>query len=208
MPRLNLTDDETRDLILEQSVRLIGEFGAQKTTVADIADACGFSSANVHRIFGTKADIRLAVCDRMLTRRTDVMREAVDAADGARAKLRAFVEAVHGDTRSAFDHHPRMHDMVAIAVEERWAPVTAFRVRLLETAREIVRLGIETGEFDVPDPDRAAMGLHMGTFRLFHPMMVEETKGAPDEGSVDDFFDFAVRGLGGASSGRRRAVDA
>ncbi|MEM9284527.1 MAG: helix-turn-helix domain-containing protein, partial [Pseudomonadota bacterium] len=66
MPRLNLSEAETRDLILDEAGRLYTEIGYDKTTIADIARACGFSSANVHRVFGTKARINRAMAERKL----------------------------------------------------------------------------------------------------------------------------------------------
>ena len=200
MPRTSMTEEETRTLVLDQAVRLIGEFGANKTTIGDIAEACGFSTANVHKVAGTKAEIRLAVCDRMLTARAERARKAVSKTTRAADKLESFVRAVNADTEDGFKNHRRMHAMVSEAAVERWAPVLRYRTRLLDMVREIVTLGVETGEFDVPDVEAAAIGFHMASFRLFHPLMVDELRGAEDAGSIDDFLAFALRGLGAGTA--------
>jgi len=61
MRRLNLSEEETRALILENAYALFNDVGFNKTTIADIAKACGFSSANVHKYFGTKSAINQAI---------------------------------------------------------------------------------------------------------------------------------------------------
>lgn len=201
MPRPKLSEDETRALILTKAMDLIGEYGAAKTTVADIARACGFSTANVHRVFGTKAEIRSAACHRMLTTNDAETAAAIGEAETAAAKLDAYVRTVHEQTCAALRQHRRMHEMVAEACEERWPEVTAHRARLLGFCRDIVAHGVRTGEFDVPDEEAAAFGLHMSTFSLFHPLMVQELQGAEDRGTPDQFLAFVSRALGYAGPG-------
>lgn len=175
---------------------LFDEYGVAKTTIADIADACGFSTANVHRVFGTKTEIRQAACDAMLQEKSAAAERAVAAADTAREKLEALIRTVHEGTEAALVEHRRMHEMVVIATTERWPPVTAYRARLLALAETIVAHGIASGEFDVPDAKAAALGLHMASFRLYHPLIVEEVRDAGDAGKVEVFLAFALRGLG------------
>src|SRR5271166_4194748 len=56
------TADETRVRILKEAERLFRHYGYSKTTVADIADACAMSSANVYRFFASKSAIVEAIC--------------------------------------------------------------------------------------------------------------------------------------------------
>jgi AcrR family transcriptional regulator len=196
LPRLNLTEEETRRLIQDEARRLFLDIGYEKTTIADIAKACGFSTANVHRVFGTKAQIREACAEEMLMEKLGLAEEAIGGEATAPARLRAFVHAVHGFTRAMLSEEPRMHSMVAAAVEERWEAITRYRLRLLKIERAIVRDGARCGEFDVADPDRAALALHMMLKRVFHPLLIAEMEEAPDAGEVDLLIDFALRALG------------
>ncbi|MEM9839452.1 MAG: TetR/AcrR family transcriptional regulator, partial [Pseudomonadota bacterium] len=91
MPRLNLTEAETQALILDNADRLFTDIGFEKTTVAEIAKACGFSSANVHRVFGTKHAINCAIAGRKLSFKLLAARNAVDEAPTPPEKIKAFV---------------------------------------------------------------------------------------------------------------------
>ena len=57
---------ETRDRILVEAMRLFKVYGYSKTTVADIADACRMSPANVYRFFTSKSAINNAICERFI----------------------------------------------------------------------------------------------------------------------------------------------
>ncbi len=199
MPRLNLSESEARTLILDNARALFLEIGYNKTTVADIARACGFSSANVHRLFGTKGAINEAIADRMLTEKLQEVRASVARGKTARDKLIAALRTVHQSTLATFTEKKRVHDMVTCAIDERWQAIRRYRVALLDITRSIIREGIETGEFEVDNLEQAAMGAHMSMFRLCHPVLVVEMLGEPDEGHMDTHISFILKGLGAAS---------
>ncbi|MCI5048076.1 MAG: TetR/AcrR family transcriptional regulator [Aquisalinus sp.] len=198
MPRLNLSESEARTLILDNARALFLEIGYNKTTVADIARACGFSSANVHRLFGTKGAINEAIAERMLTEKLQEVRASVASEKTARDKLIAALRTVHQSTLATFTEKKRVHDMVTCAIDERWQAIRRYRVALLDITRSIIREGMETGEFEVDDLEQAAMGVHMSMFRLCHPVLVVEMLGEPDEGDMDTQISFLLRGLGAA----------
>ncbi|WP_306250731.1 TetR/AcrR family transcriptional regulator [Parvularcula sp. IMCC14364] len=202
MPRVNLSESEARTLILDKARELFLDIGYNKTTVADIARACGFSSANVHRLFGTKGAINEAIAERMLTEKLQDVRSAIARETTARGKLVAALSTVHQSTLETFTEKKRVHDMVACAIDERWQAIRRYRVALLDITRSIVREGMESGEFQVDDLEAAAMGVHMSIFRLCHPVLVVEMLGEPDEGHMDTHIDFILKALGATRAGQ------
>lgn len=196
MPRLNLTEDETRHLILDEAQQLFLDIGYNKTTVADIAKACGFSPANVHRLFGTKGAINEAIADRMLTEKLSQARAAIARETSAQDKMRAMIRTIHKSTLVTFTDEKRVHDLMECAIDERWTAIRRYRVALLELSRDIIREGTENGEFQVDDIGDTALAIHMSMFRLCHPILVVEMLGEPDEGNMDILINFVMRGLG------------
>ncbi|NNU16156.1 TetR family transcriptional regulator [Parvularcula sp. ZS-1/3] len=196
MPRLNLTEAETRTLILDEADRLFTEIGYDKTTIADIARACGFSSANVHRVLGTKGVINRAIAERKLAGKIEHLREAVEAVEGAPMRLRALYATVKQINQETFIEHKRVHQMVAAAIDERWEEVQRYRSRLKALSREIIAYGVERGEFNVPDVDKAASAVHSSGVRFCHPLLCAEMEGEPDDTDVDVWLEFVLRGLG------------
>ncbi len=196
MPRLNLTEAETRHLILDEADRLFTQIGYDKTTVADIARACGFSSSNVHRVFGTKGHINQAIAERKLQGKIEAARAAVAQHESAVDRLGAFYQTIHKITYDTFVDDCRVHHMVRAAIEERWEAVLAYRCNLMELGREIIAYGVERGEFDVEDIDAAARALHISGIRHCHPLAVAEMTDQPDDVPFEAWLNFVLRGLG------------
>lgn len=201
LPRLNLTEEETRALIVAQGRRLFVDVGYDKTTVADIARVCGFSTANVHRVFGTKAKINEAIAETMLSEQIARAEAAIASAETASERLEEMIRAVHDATVRNFTKDCKIHDMVTVAIEERWEPVRRYRMNLLRLIDQIVAEGVETGEFVVPDAHRAALGVSMACKRLFHPVVVAELLGEEKEGDVEVMTEMLLRSLGARLGG-------
>ncbi len=196
MPRLNLTEDETRTLILDHADRLFTEIGYDKTTVADIARACGFSSSNVHRVFGTKAVINRAIAERKLSGKLEFAREASEKEATAPARLKVFYRTILEMNRTMFMEHKRVHHMVSCAIDERWEEVQQYRCGLLALGRDIIVYGVERGEFDVGDIEAASHALHASGIRFCHPLIAAEMEGEPDDVVFEEWAEFILGALG------------
>jgi AcrR family transcriptional regulator len=194
LPRLKLTEDETRNLVLDEAERLFGEVGYDKTTIADIAKACGFSTANVHRVLGTKSAINQAIAARKLSGKLNEAERAASKADGAEEALYAFARSIYEQTKIMVDRDKRVHHMVAAAIDERWQEVSAYRLGLLEGVARIIARGCEEGVFSASDPRTAARVFHTSAVRYFHPLLVAELEGS-ETAEFDDWFAQLVASL-------------
>ena len=81
------TPEETRTEILTVAWDLFRELGA-RTTIADIADRLGMSSANVYRFFPSKQALSEAICANQLGALIEAVR-AAGAAPGPAAAPRS-----------------------------------------------------------------------------------------------------------------------
>src|SRR5262245_65895013 len=68
---------ETRTRILVEAERLFRVYGYSKTTVADIAEACRMSPANVYRFFESKSAINNTLCERFIAECEQALRDIV-----------------------------------------------------------------------------------------------------------------------------------
>lgn len=196
MPRQTLNEQETRDLILDRAYALFADIGYNKTTIGDIAKACGFSAANVHKHFGTKSAINQAIASVMLDEKLKEGRAAVARHRSASKKLKALIKTVHESTLESFRHRVKVYDTLAAAAEEKWEAIRAYRLELMSMVRDIVTLGCESGEFSVKDVDKATQAIHMAVTRVIHPANIVEMIGEPDAGDIDTLTDFLLAGLG------------
>jgi AcrR family transcriptional regulator len=150
------TADETRNRILREAERLFRHYGYSKTTVADIADACAMSSANVYRFFASKSQINEAICDRIISDLEGQLHRIVVAHASASERLTRFIEHVARHTAETYVQEKRVHDMVVVAMEEHWGAIERHLKVTRAMIADIIASGIASGEFAPQDPQLAS----------------------------------------------------
>lgn len=83
-------DDTIRDEILKEARKLFQQFGVKKTTMEDIAKAMGKGKSTLYYYFCSKEDIFDAVILREMDEVFASVKQAVEKADSAENKLKAF----------------------------------------------------------------------------------------------------------------------
>lgn len=197
------TELDMRRRILVTAERLFREIGYQKTTVADIAKALQMSPANVYRFFDSKKAIHMAVARRL-------MGEVEQAADGiaaaggaAEPRLRQLLATVHRMNAERYVGDSKLHEMVAIAMEENWDVCLAHMDHIVTTIGAVIAQGAASGEFRVADAALAAGCTCTAMIRFFHPQMIAQAFDK-DTPSLEQMIDFVLAGLGAADSGQER----
>lgn len=82
--------------LINAAIQTIARSGTLDVTVADIARQAGMSPALAHHYFGSKDQMFLSAMREILRRYGVVVREAISAADGPRARLLAVLDASLG----------------------------------------------------------------------------------------------------------------
>jgi AcrR family transcriptional regulator len=191
--------EATRCRIVETAERLFRQYGYLKTTVGDIATELGMSPANIYRFFASKAAITEAVLQRVTG---EVIEEArVIAADpnlGAEEKLRRVIRTCNSAICERCLADSRMHAMVHAAIDENWQVIRRHKAALREVTAAIIADGVDTGEFDVPDPQLAALCFQHAMMSSMHPLIVEHRlrEGEDIEAMIEPMLAFSFRALG------------
>ena len=192
---LDSPKQENVERILESAERLFRHYGYGKTTVADIARDLSMSPANIYRFFDSKVEIHQAVCGRMLAtcykNAHDVRHMKVSASD----RLRAFVHAQYQWTLDTMLDHEKVHEMVVVALERDWHVIDGHINRIHDLIAEIIRDGIEAGEFVEQDPVIASRCFGAATVTLCHPQMVAQCLAKTNRASVDELINYVIRAL-------------
>ena len=89
----------------------------------------------------------------------------------------------------------KLHEMVAIAMEESWEVCVAHMELIARMIGEVIGQGVASGEFEAPDVPLAAMCVCTGMMRFFHPQMIAQCANKPGP-SLDEMIDFLLGGLG------------
>ena len=190
----NDTDSEKKACILATAERLFRDVGYLKTTVADIAKTLKMSPANIYRFFDSKKSIHEGVARRL-------MAEVEDAADAIAAKptpprerMKELLATVSIMNAERFVGDSKIHEMVAIAMEESWDACDAHIQRIVMAIGAVIADGTKSGAFNVKDIELAAKCVCAGMLRFFHPQMIEQSAKKPGP-SLDQMIDFIIAGL-------------
>jgi AcrR family transcriptional regulator len=187
-------ETDTRERILVVAERLFRQIGYQKTTVADIAKELRMSPANVYRFFDSKRAIHEGVARTLMGGVEAEAQRIANTPGPAAERLRELMKSVHRMNSERYVGDSKMHEMVAIAMEEDWDVCISHMLLITETIGAVIAQGAASGEFEVADLQVAAMCACTGMMRFFHPQMIAQCATKPGP-SIDEMIDFVIAGL-------------
>ena len=187
-------ESDTRERILEVAERLFREIGYQKTTVADIAKMLRMSPANVYRFFDSKKAIHEGVARSLMGEVEIEAQRIADTPGPAAPRLRELLTTVHRMNCERYIGDAKLHEMVAVAMEESWEVCVAHIERITEMIGAVIGQGMASGEFEEADVPLAAMCACTAMIRFFHPQIIAQSAHKPGP-SLDQMIDFILAGL-------------
>lgn len=191
---LEHTEADTHARILVTAERLFREIGYQKTTVADIAKALKMSPANVYRFFDSKRAIHEAVACRLMGE-VEQAATAIAARPGSpTVRLRELLMTVHFMNKERFVGDSKLHEMVAIAMEEDWKVCDAHLEFLGATIGQVIAEGMASGEFKAADPMTTALCVFSSMVRFFHPQIIAQCATKPGP-TLEQMVDFVISSI-------------
>ena len=193
-------ETETRERILVVAERLFREIGYQKTTVADIAKVLRMSPANVYRFFDSKKAIHEGVARTLMGGVEDAAHAIAAKRGPAAERLRELMTTIHRMNSERYVGDSKLHEMVEVAMQERWEVCVAHIQRITETIGAIIADGVASGEFEVRDVPVAALCSCTAMLRFFHPQMIAQSINKPGP-SLDQMIDFVLAALAPRANG-------
>jgi AcrR family transcriptional regulator len=187
-------EPDTRERILVVAERLFREIGYQKTTVGDIAKVLRMSPANVYRFFDSKKSIHQAVARGLMGEVEEAARAIAAQPGPAVGRLRELLSTIHHMNSERYVGDSKLHEMVAIAMEENWDVCDAHIQLIGEIIGSVIGQGAASGEFEVTDVPLAATCTCMAMMRFFHPQMIAQCIHKPSP-TLDQMIDFILAGL-------------
>jgi AcrR family transcriptional regulator len=189
-------ETDVRERILTTAERLFREIGYQKTTVADIARDLRMSPANVYRFFDSKKSINAGVAKRLMGEVEQASGKIASGKTGATERLRQLLSTIHRMNSDRYVADAKMHDMVAVAMEEDWDVCRMHMESIIGTIGAVIADGVDSGEFRVTDVNVAANCTCAAMVRFFHPQLIADCADKP-EPTLDQMIDFVIAALRG-----------
>jgi AcrR family transcriptional regulator len=190
-----LTQTDPRERILAESERLFRHYGYSKTTMADIADACRMSPANLYRFFASKSALIEAICGKVTRDAESRLQQIVKMDAPASRRLELFIAHCHRHTLENLLDHRKVHEMVVVAMEEQWHAVKAHLDRVCLLMQTIIEDGIAAGEFRQQDAARSARCVHSAMGFLCHPVIVAQKLDDENQPTPLEFAGFILNAL-------------
>ena len=94
-----------------------------------------------------------------------------------------------------FIENKKVHEMVMVALEERWDSIRAHIHRVSDLIATIIQDGIANGEFRQQDTKRAAECASAAMAHLRHPVMLVQCMDDPEKATPAEMAEFIVRAL-------------
>jgi AcrR family transcriptional regulator len=184
MTDIERTAEETRDFILDTAETHLRRYGYGRTTVVEIARACGMSHSNVYRFFATKADIIDAVIKRGLVQIEQALKKAIAQPKSAATRLETFILELHRLKKSSLTDDPELFKTMSIILQA----LQSLLVGILSD-------GVQTGEFQIADTQKAAIAIWNATLKFHHPLLVAEALAEPTEEQAQMVLKLLIRSL-------------
>jgi AcrR family transcriptional regulator len=185
---------DMRDRILVVAERLFRDIGYQKTTVTDIAKTLRMSPANVYRFFDSKKSINAGVARRLMGEVEAAVDAIVAEQRPAPQRMRELLASVHQMNAERYVGDAKLHEMVAVAMEESWDVCEAHMQRIKDSIGDIIAEGVAAGEFHAPDVTLSAACVCTSMMAFFHPQMIAQCADKPGP-ALDQMIDFVLAGL-------------
>ena len=185
----------TRERVLDAAEDVLRRFGPPKATVVDVARALGVSHGSVYRHFPSKAALRDAVAERWLSRVSQPL-AAIAAENGpAPERLRRWLDTLIAFKRRKVLDDPEMFaNYLEIAAGAR--DVVKGHVEALSgQVAQILRDGMNRGEFAVTDPLSAGKAVLEATARFHHPAHAREWTEPDLDSHFEAVWALLLRGL-------------
>ena len=173
--------EQTHVMIMNAAEEHFRRYGYAKTTVADIAKACGMSPANVYRFFDSKAAIVDAIAELWLGETVRAAKTIASRGAPAAERLEAYVVEVHRMMRDQYTNESSVHELCSVVIAERRPVVQAYKNSMRSILMDILEDGRSGGEFAFDDTQETASVLDDALIKFHHPNLVAEYHGEPLE---------------------------
>ncbi|WP_026912396.1 TetR/AcrR family transcriptional regulator [Patulibacter minatonensis] len=196
-PTLRRKYDSRQREVLDACARAFAERGYHGTSIDDLIEATGLARGGLYHYIGSKSEALTRILDDLMGPLLEAATAAVEGPDApasAAGRLRAMTRIWMHQVETHRAH-------VAVFEQERrtlerdpaWSAVRDDRRAFEALLLRVLRDGVRTGEFTIPDPDLTALAL-LGMVN--HSALWFAPDGRLDAEQVaDGFVDLLLRGV-------------
>lgn len=194
--------DGTRESLLRSGERVFSERGYHEASVSEICRRAGLANGTFYRHFENKEEIFAALVERLQR----AMRERIERSAVQAGSRRAALTQAYRSVLSYVEEEAALYRVGRSAESMRLGIHRQFRANLADALRQIVRSGIEIGEFRPVDPDTAAYAL-LGIIEFAVMRYILWEPGSLDEGVLQTLDSLVLHGFDSGKAPTRPPKD-
>ena len=192
-------ETDIRTKIIGAAYNLIARYGYGKTTMADLAQACGMSPGNLYRYFPGKLDIAEQLAQQAFDEELMALREVVrKPALSAAERLKVFFCTQLHVTHAKLNENSKIYEIAEIIKRERPDLSNQNLARIRGLLAEILSAGNASGEFDIPDVLSAAEMIQCATMKYHYPQLFSKLPLKELERELRGVIGLILQGISGA----------
>ncbi len=167
------TSDYIRQAILDAATQRFTQYGYNKTTMAEIAQDCDMSAANLYRYFTNKLDLAAHLACHCLGVKSAQTQEIVRQHNRpANERLRDVVFQILHYTHGQWSGNPRMNELVNAICDARMDIIAEHKNAEHLLFVELLEDGIKRNEFDLADVHDTANAIATATTAFSLPLVM------------------------------------
>jgi len=186
--------DEVRAGIIDVASKIFTRFGYRKTTMDEIAQATRKGKSSIYYYFPSKEDIFRAVVEREATELKKDLKKAVSEVEDPIDQLKTYILFRMHKLKTLTNFYAALKSDSLIHLEFIEKIRMDYDRREVEVVTDILKEGMEKGEFVIDDPELAAVALVTAMKGLELPLFIKKEHGNI-EARLDNLIQFLFYGL-------------
>lgn len=192
-------ETDIRTKIIGAAYKLIARYGYGKTTMADLAEACGMSPGNLYRYFPGKLDIAEQLALHAFDEEIAALREVVRKPGlNAAERLKLFFCTQLRVTHAKLSEDSKIFEIAEIIRRQRPELSNQNLARIRGLLAEILSSGNASGEFDIPDVLSAAEMIQCATMKYHYPQLFSALPLETLERELRGVISLVLQGISGS----------
>jgi len=153
--------NERRMQIIKGATRLFVRKGYDGASMREVLQSCGMSAGALYNYVGSKDDIRDLIIDFATSRQAEIFEDIsnhvadISPTEALRESVKAFLKSLD-DMQDMFNF--LNHVVMSLKPGKRRA-ILEPEIKVLTYFEELLKRGVEAGEFNIDDPKLAAMDI-------------------------------------------------
>lgn len=180
--------DDFKLKILEVASEVFKRFGYKKTTMDEIAKQLGKGKSSIYYYYKSKEDIFQSVVEEEANLLQEEVKKSIDITSDPKEQIKNYVLTRMKAYKRVINFNNALKDNVLLHLDFVVNIRNNFDAYEIELVKNILSQGAESGEFEIQNPDFAAIGIVTALKGLEVPLFKEA-----DDSSLEEKLDKLLR---------------